>query len=232
MRKKVIILFIGIFLLSLISLFLLSRLMTIKHLVVIGISNITDSQVKQAIGIKEGSSILYPSSKILYERLKKIPWIKDAVIRKDLNGTLTVYIKESTPVAIALYEKKAYLIDNEGRVLEDFSEKINNVKIFLPVLRDIDPFKNMETLVAAIELINFLSSKNMISSNDDIVLTGSNPDDLSLYVNQIKLIFGKGDLETKLAKYSLIVEEIRKRGLRVQYIDLRFPEKVVVKTLE
>lgn len=232
MRKKVIILFIGIFLLSLISLFLLSRLMTIKHLVVIGISNITDSQVKQAIGIKEGSSILYPSSKILYERLKKIPWIKDAVIRKDLNGTLTVYIKESTPVAIALYEKKAYLIDNEGRVLEDFSEKINNVKIFLPVLRDIDPFKNKETLVAAIELINFLSSKNMISSNDDIVLTGSNPDDLSLYVNQIKLIFGKGDLETKLAKYSLIVEEIRKRGLRVQYIDLRFPEKVVVKTLE
>lgn len=232
MRKKVIILFIGIFLLSLISLFLLSRLMTIKHLVVIGISNITDSQVKQAIGIKEGSSILYPSSKILYERLKKIPWIKDAVIRKDLNGTLTVYIKESTPVAIALYEKKAYLIDNEGRVLEDFSEKINNVKIFLPVLRDIDPFKNKETLVGAIELINFLSSKNMISSNDDIVLTGSNPDDLSLYVNQIELIFGKGDLETKLAKYSLIVEEIRKRGLRVQYIDLRFPEKVVVKTLE
>ncbi len=214
-----------------VSVFLVFKNLTIKQMSFAGNKNLTEMEIRSGIGVKEGDSIIYPSSRTLYERLKKIPWIKDAIIRKDLSGTLTVYIKESTPVAIAIVNGSAYLIDYEAQVLEDFTEKIQNSQIFLPVIQ-IDPFKNKITLNEAIKLLNFINSKGYVKSQDEIVIKGNDPDSLTLYINGFPIIVGKGDFELKFAKYIVVNTEIQKRGLNVQYIDLRFPDRVIVKPAE
>uniref|UniRef100_A0A7C4AJ17 FtsQ-type POTRA domain-containing protein n=1 Tax=Thermodesulfovibrio aggregans TaxID=86166 RepID=A0A7C4AJ17_9BACT len=214
-----------------VSVFLVFKNLTIKQMSFAGNKNLTEMEIRSGIGVKEGDSIIYPSSRTLYERLKKIPWIKDAIIRKDLSGTLTVYIKESTPVAIAIVNGSAYLIDYEAQVLEDFTEKVQNSQIFLPVIQ-IDPFKNKITLNEAIKLLNFINSKGYVKSQDEIVIKGNDPNSLTLYINGFPIIVGKGDFELKFAKYIVVNTEIQKRGLNVQYIDLRFPDRVIVKPAE
>jgi cell division protein FtsQ len=208
------------------------KIFKVREIIIIGNKNLTEKQVITALGLNKGSSIIYPSSKTLYERLKKISWIKDAIIRKDLNGRITIQIKESTPVAIAMIDERSYLIDYEAQVLEDFTEKLTNSQIFLPVLKDIDPFKNRDTLQSAIDLLNFLNSRDLIEYHDELIITGNQPDSLSINVDNIKIIVGKGDLETKFAKYHTVTAEIQKRGLKISYIDLRFPDRVIVKPLE
>lgn len=218
--------FIGIFV------FLALKKLTIKQICFIGNKNITEKEIISITGVKEGHSIIYPSSRTLYEKLKKTPWIKEAIIRKDLSGTLTIYIKESTPVAIAITNEKAYLIDYEAQVLEDFTEKLQHSRIFLPVIKDIDPFTNTNTLMEAVKLLNFINSKGYVKSQDEITITGKDPDSLTLYINGFQIIIGKGDFELKFAKYILVNTEIQKRGLKVQYIDLRFPDRVIVKPVQ
>lgn len=215
--------------------FLFFKTLTVKHIVIIGNKFLNEKEIKSIVGIKEGSSIIYPSSKNLYERLKKTPWIKDAIIRKDLNGTITIYVKESTPVAVAMFNEKAYLIDYEAQVLEDFTQEIqasSQLKPLLPVIKGIDPFKNRETLEEAVNLLNFINSKGFKRAEDEIVITGNNPDSLTLYINDFPIIVGKGDFETKFAKYFVVNSEIQKRGLKLQYIDLRFPDRVIVKPVQ
>ncbi len=229
-NKKLIVITIAVLLI--VSIFLIIRVLTVKHIVIIGNKNLAEKEIKDALGIKEGNSIIYPSAHKLYERLKKIPWVKEAIIRKDLNGTLTVYIKEATAVAIAVAGERAYLIDNEAHVLEDFTEKLKHTQIFLPIIKEIDPFKDKSTLQSAVELINFLTAKGYTRSNDEIVITGSDPDNLTLHLNNLKIIIGNGDFELKFAKYLVVNDEIQKRGLNVHYIDLRFPDRVIVKPAE
>lgn len=220
------------FIVILVAVIFFVKILTIRNIVIVGNRNLTELQIRKAIGLKEGNSILYPPSKVIYERLKKLAWIKEAVIRKDLNGTLTVYVRESTAIAIALFNDRAYLIDSESQILEDFTEKLNNTKIFLPILKNIDPFKNREMLHAAVELVNFLNSKGYIKSENEIVINGSEPENLSVYLNSFHIIVGKGDYETKFAKYLIVNSEIQKRGIKVQYLDLRFPDRVIVKPVE
>lgn len=209
--------------------FLIFQILKVRQIVIVGNKNLTDKQIRNTIGVREGDSILYPSSKNLYERLRKISWIKDAIIRKDLNGTLTIYIKESFPIAIATKDEKAYLIDYEAQVLEDFTEKLKNTKILLPILKNIDPFKNKETLQSAVDLINFINSKEYAKPQDEIIITGNEPDNLAIYINNFHIIVGNGDFETKFSKYLIVSTEIQKRGMQIQYIDLRFPDRVIVK---
>lgn len=229
-NKKIIV--IGFLALALFIIFLSLKVFVIRNIVILGNKNLTETQIRNTLGLREGHSIILPTSSVLYERLKKISWIKDAIIRKDLNGTLTIHIRESNPVAIAIYNDKAYLIDNEAQVLEDFTEKIEHSQIFLPIIRDIEPFKNRETLQSAVELLNFLNTKRLAKSQYEITVTGSQPDNLTVNMNNIKIIIGHGDFETKFAKYVVVNSEIQRRVLNVQYVDLRFPDKVIVKPLE
>lgn len=208
------------------------KTMTIRDIVIIGNKHLTEQDVKNLLAVKKGNSILYPTSKTLYERVKKTPWIKDAIIRKDLNGTITIYIKEAVPIALAIYENNVYLLDKDSNVLERVSGEMNDSSIFLPVIKNIDPFKNRDTLYEAVNLVNFLNDKGFVQKEDKITITGSNPDDLTLFINDFSIIVGKGDLESKFLKFKVVSEEIKKRNLTVQYVDLRFPDKVVVKPVE
>lgn len=214
------------------AVFSIYKFFTIRQIVIIGNKNLSEKEVKAGIGIKEGDFLFYPSSKEIYDRLKKIAWIKEAAIRKELSGNLIVYLYESTPVAILEINEKKYLVGEEGSILEEFTDKVKDSPIILPVIKNIDPFKGKEALTESVRLLNFFKSKGLIRSDDEVILTGENPDTLTIKINGFPIIFGKGDYEAKLSKYLLILSETQKRGIKLQYIDLRFPDRVIVKPLE
>lgn len=229
--RKFIIFFVFVALLSF-AIFLFYKLFTIRQILIVGNRNLSEKEVKSAVGIKEGDFLFYPTSKEIYERLKRIAWIKEATIRKELSGTLIIYVYESTPVAVLEINERKYLVGEEGSVLEEFTDKVKDSPIILPIIKNLDPFKSRETIAEAVRLINFFKSKGLIKTDDEVLLTGETPDTLTIIINGFPIIFGKGDYEAKLSKYQLILSETQRRGMRLQYIDLRFPDRVIVKPLE
>lgn len=212
--------------------FLLYKFFTVRHITVIGNKNLTEREVKAQIGVKEGDFLLYPTSKEIYERLKKLSWIKEASVRKELSGNLILYISEATPVAVLEMEQRKFLVSEEGSILEEIRYRAVESEVFLPIIRQIDPFRNKEALTESVRLLIFLKNKGLIRADDEVLLTGETADTLTVRINGFPIIFGRGDYEAKLTKYLMILAEIQRRGMKLQYVDLRVPDRVIVKPLE
>ena len=81
------------------------------------------------------------------------------------------------------------------------------------------------------KLITALSEKNVLSSRESIEIgTGSYGLFISMDGEFIKV--GYGDYSEKFERWLEIEPEIRKRGVPIKYIDLRFKDSVIVKPME
>jgi cell division protein FtsQ len=160
--------------------------------------------------------------------MKTAPWIKDAIVRKDLTGRVTIQITEAVPIAVLQSDDKPYLIDREGLRLEEISKE---PVYFLPVIK-IDPASCREAYREAIALASILYDRKVMAHGGNIELSGARPEDITMKVDNIPIRIGAGDLAKKLEKLNFVRDELNKRNMAVEYIDLRFIDKIVVKPLK
>ncbi len=204
------------------------RFIRIKEVLVFGNRFMKDEEILSLVNLKKGDPIFGVSKKEIYKRLKRSSWIKDLYLRKELSGRILIKIFEAQPVAIARINDRSYLIDNGGIFLEELKDE---TAFFLPVIKDIDPKGNKETFMEAVNFVNALNKKGL-SQSPNIEIYGQRKEDISLKFESISIRIGAGDFDTKLERLLIVKDEIQKRNLNVEYIDLRFENKVVVKTID
>jgi cell division protein FtsQ len=229
-RKKNFYLFFVIFLIfgSVLSLFfLLKHYPKVREIVVSGNRHVKKEEVKAFLGTVPGDPLFSVSGKVLFERLRKSPWIRDAVIRRDPSGSLLVLVIEETPAAILNYASTPYLVADDGTVLE----QLKGGTFFLPIIKDIDPYKNVNTFKSAVALVKLLRDREITAYEGVVQIYGQRPEDLTLRVDNVSIRIGAGDYEKKLERMLFVREEIQKRGINVESIDLRFMNKVVVRQI-
>ncbi|NTU43548.1 MAG: FtsQ-type POTRA domain-containing protein [Nitrospirales bacterium] len=182
------------------------------------------------IRIRKGDELLSLSGEEIYRRLKRSPWIKDAVVRREplslTEGRIEISVQEALPVAVLNRGDSSFLIDGEGVILEEMKE---GTFLFLPVIREIDPEKETEAYREAINCIKILHKRRVLAYNGNVVVTGKRPEEIALNVDNISIKIGAGDLEKKLERLAFVREEIQKRNIQVESIDLRFNGKIIVK---
>lgn len=201
-------------------------LIPVKEIVFIGNHHLKNDELKSLVKVKKGDKLFGQSGRTLHERLKRSPWIKSAVIRRELSGRMLVKVDERVPVAILSTSEGPHLIDREGYLLEQIRE---GTVLLLPVIKDIDPAGDNETYREAVRFVNVLHAKGVLSSDGSIEVTGSRPEDITLKINGIVIKVGMGDFEKKIERLEFVKDEIQKRNMTVEYIDLRFANKIVVK---
>ena len=130
------------------------------------------------------------------------------------------------PVALLMLEDKPFLIDGEGYVLEQLKE---GTILLLPVIKGIDPVRDRETYAEAVKFVGVLHDGRVLSYKGDVEVSGQRPEDITLKVDNIVIKVGMGDFEKKLERLEFVRDEIRKRNMTVEYIDLRFANKIVVR---
>lgn len=200
----------------------------VREIIFTGNKHLKNEELLSLLNIKVGDALFGVSQKELYKRLKRSPWIREAVIRKEMSGRILVNVSEAEPVAILEMNAKPFLIDKKGVLLEEMKE---GTMLFLPVIKDIDPYKNMETYGDVVEFVNVLQKKGMPYTGN-IEIEGQRPEDIALKIDDITIKIGHSEFERKLEKLAFIKDEIDRRNMSVEYIDLRFVDKVVVKTKE
>lgn len=203
-----------------------------KEIIFTGNRYLKNEELQSLIGIKVNEKMYAVTDKAIYKNLKSSPWIKDAVIRREFlsfyRGRILINVKEAVPIAILKKgeSERMYLVDNDGTVLEPMKE---GTVFFLPIIKEIDPKKSKETFVEAVRFIMVLHERKLFSPGDNIVITGQRPEDISLEIEGVSIKIGSGDLDKKLDRLGIVTEELEKRNMQVEYIDLRFADKIIVK---
>lgn len=226
-RIKKILLFISAFLVILISSYLMFKnYIPVRDIVIMGNYHIKEEELMHLLKIKKGDRLFSVTNKELYNRLKKSPWVNDATVRKDLTGQISISIKEAIPLAILSISGANYLIDKDGKILEQIKY---NSEFFLNIIK-VDP-DNKETYNEVIRLANLLHHGEFFTEGS-VEISGNRPEDIALKVDNILIKIGTGDYERKLERLRVVKKEVESRNVKVDYIDLRFADKIIVKPLE
>jgi len=205
---------------------LVRRLLHVTEIVFKGNHHLKNEELSALCQVRSNSELFGVSGRDIYRNLKQSPWIKDAAVRKELSGVVLIKVTERLPIALLRLDDKTFLIDKEGIVLEQMKE---GSLLLLPMIKDIDPVKNGETYAGAVRFVRVLYDKRVVSYNGDVEITGQKPEDIALKIDKILIKVGMGDFEKKLERLAFVRDEIERRNMTVEYIDLRFADKIIVK---
>ncbi|MFZ6017081.1 MAG: cell division protein FtsQ/DivIB [Nitrospirota bacterium] len=229
MRRVVIFLIISALVIS-VSVYIsgtIKSVFPIKHFIFSGNKHLTDDELKILAGLYGGEGLITISSKEVSQRLLKSPWIRSVSLRKEFPETLSVVIEEAVPLALLDMNGHLFLIDDNGKLLEELKD--GSVP-FIPIITG-NPFKEREAFSEALNLVNVMKSKGLSSGKDHIEVIAQRPQELAVNIDGIIVKIGTGGYQEKLERLIELEDEIKRRNIAVDYIDLRFTNKVILKPI-
>ena len=171
-------------------------------------------------------------------KLLASPWVGDAALRRVLPGTIAVAIGERQPMGIARLRGDLYLVDEEGIIVDQFGP--NYAELDLPIIdglasapRDdgtlIDETRAalaarlLATLQSRPDLVKRISQVDVSDARDAVVIL---KDDTAL----VRL--GDDAFVDRLQSYLDLAPTLRERVDGIDYVDLRFDERIYVKPVK
>lgn len=222
--------FIGIFTIAVIVYIYsppISLVLPVKHIVFIGNRHLTDDELRVLAEVRANQSLVAISNKKVSQKLLKSPWIRSVSVRKELPDTLLLLIEEAIPFALLDMNSHLFIVDDKGKLLEEL--KGGSIP-FLPVITG-DPFRESEGLSEAIKLAKLMNSKGFSSERDQIEIFAGKPHELTVTIDGTIVKMGSGKYEEKLERLIAIEDELKNRGIPLDYIDLRFENRAIVKPI-
>lgn len=202
----------------------LMQIFYIREIAVSGNYHLGKDDIVNSISIKKGESMLDVHFNDIEESLRLNTWIKKVALRKQFPGTLVIKVEEAIPKALLSVKKRLYLIDEDGEVLERIEGKGTP---FLPVIKGISP-KNKKNMTEALKLVDTIYKKNVFADSDSIEI-GHESYGLRMNVDGELIKVGYGNYSDKFERWKELEPEIRRRGVPLKYVDLRFKDSIIVK---
>ena len=179
--------------------------------------------VLHVIGLKRGDNILEIDLKAVCEKVKTLPWVKEAsVSRRYFPNVIHIGIREKKVKSIWQYQNEFYPIDEDGKIIETEYVLQKNI---LQIVGQGAPehinsllkiIENDKELFARVKVANFISERRWNLIFDDVLngITVKLPEDdvADAWKKLVKLDKTRGILKRKLT-----------------FIDLRLKNKVIVK---
>jgi cell division septal protein FtsQ len=201
---------------------------SIKHVVFTGNKHLTDDEIRELTGIGVHESLTTISNGEVSQRLLKSPWILSVNIKKEFPDTLSLAIKEADPFALLDMNGHLFLIDENGKLLEEMKD--SSIP-FLPVITG-DPFHEKKGFSNALKLAKLMNDRRFSLERDFIGIIISKPHELTVTIDGTVVIMGTGMYKEKLERLIELEDHIKNNGILVDYIDLRFADKAIVKPIK
>lgn len=136
----------------------------LEHVSVDGQKYTSNDQIGQKLHLKKRMPIFSISLEELKDNLESLPWVKHAVVERELPNVIHIYIRERVPLALGQKDRKLYIIDDEGGII---NEKELASHLSLPIIigdgAEIYVNSLMEMLKEDAELFKRISSVTRVS---------------------------------------------------------------------
>ena len=209
--------------------------LTITRITVSGNSRLSKGEVVTLLDGIRGANMLTVDLESWRVKLLSSPWVVDAAIRRVLPGTVAVAIAERQPMGIGRVNDDLYLIDDRGGIIDQFGP--NYAELDLPII---------DGLAAAPRVSGLLIDETRALLAGRVLASLQARPDLARRVSEIDVndvrdavLILKGDTTLvrvgteqfveRLQSYLDLAPALRERIAAIDYVDLRFDERVYVR---
>ena len=207
----------------------------ISHLVVRGHERLSAGEVLALVDGLRGQNILLVDLEDWQQRLLASPWVNRATIRRVLPATVEITVHERRPMGIGRIGTALYLVDGEGVIVDEYGPAYADVD--LPIIDGlgtspqdggtlVDPLRAefagrvIAALSARPEIGRRVSQIDVSDLHDAVVILDG---DTAL------LRIGDAEFVERLQQYIDLAPALRERMAAIDYVDLRFDERLYVR---
>ena len=213
---------------------LASDALTVTRITVQGNQRMSRGEVLGLLDGLSGTSIVMTDLERWRQKLLMSPWVEEASIRRMFPGTLAVAIEERQPIGIGRIKGTLYLIDKTGTVIDEFGP--NYADLDLPIVDGLSPKgeedQSMDQARAALagRLMSELARRPKLAGQvSQIDVTDSRNAIVLLKGDTALLRVGDERFTERLQSYLDLMPALRERVPDIDYVDLRFDERVYVR---
>lgn len=213
---------------------LASDALTVTRITVQGNQRMSRGEVLGLLDGLSGTSIVLTDLESWRQRLLMSPWVADASIRRMFPGTLAVAIEERQPIGIGRIKGTLYLIDKTGTVIDEFGP--NYADLDLPIVDGLSPKgeedQSMDQARAALagRLMSELARRPKLAGQVSQIDVSDSRNAIVLLKGDTALLrVGDERFTERLQSYLDLMPALRERIPDIDYVDLRFDERVYVR---
>jgi cell division septal protein FtsQ len=207
----------------------------VRRISVHGNVRLSSGEVQAIVEGLRGSSILTVDLPAYRRRLMDSPWVADVALRRVLPSTVEVFVSERRPMGLCRLGSTLYLVDPHGTVIDEFGPQY--AEFDLPIIDglvgspatgrpSIDETRAelagrvIDALAVRKEIAQRISQIDVRDAHDAVVLL---QDDAAL------LHLGEDRFLERVQSYVDLAPTLRKRVPNIDYVDLRFDERLYVR---
>jgi cell division protein FtsQ len=200
-----------------------------------GNEKLSYGEVETLVRDLKGSNILTVNLTQYRRLLLKSPWVDDVALRRVLPSTIDVYVSERRPFGMCRLGSQLYLIDRDGTVLDEFGPQY--AEFDLPIVDGLvrAPRQGKPTIDAArtelaARVVDALRGRENLAKRVSQIDVRDAHDAVVLLDNDPALLhLGEDRFRERLQGYLEIAEALRARIPDIDYVDLRFEQRLYVK---
>jgi cell division septal protein FtsQ len=207
----------------------------VNRIAVRGNTRMSSGEVEALADGLRGTSILLADLDRYRSKLLDSPWVADVALRRVLPGTVEVFISERQPIGLCRLGDDLFLVDRQGVVIDQFGPRY--VEFDLPIIDGLvtTPDRAQPTIDSARaelaarvidavgprrQLAKRISQIDVRDARDAVVLLDDDPALLHL---------GDERFLERLQAYLELAPALRERVPEIDYVDMRFEERVYVR---
>jgi cell division septal protein FtsQ len=209
----------------------------VSRITVHGNERMSRGEVLAILDGLRGRSMVTADLESWRQKLLNSPWVADAAIRRVLPGTLTVAISERRPMGIGRIRDVLYLIDQQGAIIDEFGP--NYAELDLPIIDGLAAAPSTSgTLVdetraalAARVMADLRQRPDLAGRISQIDVTDQRDAVVILKGDTALVRVGEERFVERIQSYVDLRPALRDRVPSIDYVDLRFGERVYVRPL-
>jgi cell division protein FtsQ len=209
--------------------------LTVTHITVSGNVRLSRGEVLALVDGLRGRNMVTVDLAAWREQLMASPWVANAVMRRILPGTVEVFIAEREPIGIGRLGQSLYLVDRGGGVIDEYGPNYSDLD--LPIIDGLaDGSRESGLLIddaratLAGRLLTSLQARPELAGRVSQVDVTDPRDALLILEGDTVLVrVGDDQFVERLQTYLDLVPALRERVGDIDYVDVRFDERVYVK---
>ena len=207
----------------------------VRHISVHGNVRLSAGEVQAIVEGLRGSSILTVDLAGYRRRLLESPWVADVALRRVLPATVEVVVSERRPMGLCRLGSVLYLVDPHGTLIDEFGPQY--AEFDLPIIDGLvrapnsgQPSIDEARADLAARVIDALSARKDVAQRVSQIDVRDAHDAVVLLQNDAALLhLGEEKFLERVQSYVELAPALRERVPDIDYVDLRFDQRVYVR---
>jgi len=204
----------------------------IDHIAVRGNQRLSNGEVLALLQGLRGRSLLSIDLEEWRRQLLSSPWVADASLRRTLPASVEVTVHERAPLGIGRIRGSLYLVDERGGIIDEYGPSYADLD--LPIIDGLSSVPGEENedayrAMLARRLLDSLRTRNLAGQISQIDVADARNAVVLLDGDPTLIRLGHERFVERLQSYFDLAPALRERVPAIDYVDLRFDERVYVR---